>query len=157
MLIWKHDEESETLPLFHRADMIVKEWISSVNSINLSNMETHVIVGFFCGTLLIYNIEQKTVICQTKYAYQIPFIDCFYSNTVADVHYFCSAWNGAKYFTVHTYSSSKKEFKEILKYESDSEIYRVRSVMIKNKRCVVYGGETSQEFTTSTTMQKLLV
>jgi len=61
---------------------------------------------------------------------------------VADVHYFCSAWGNAKYFTVHTYSSSKKEFQEILNYESDSEIYRVRSVMIKNKRCVVYGGMT---------------
>eukprot|EP01016_Furgasonia_blochmanni_P003577 TRINITY_DN11407_c0_g1_i1.p1 TRINITY_DN11407_c0_g1~~TRINITY_DN11407_c0_g1_i1.p1 ORF type:complete len:503 (-),score=134.04 TRINITY_DN11407_c0_g1_i1:97-1605(-) len=140
MLIWKYNKQAETLEYFHKAEFPDRGFVRSVDPVHLTNTETHVIVGFNGGSLMAYCIDSKEIVCETKVTYSSPRIDVFYNNIITDVIHFSSAWFDQPYFTVHTFNSTRKEFKEVVKYDEQFKVQRVRSVIIHKKRCVVYGG-----------------
>eukprot|EP01016_Furgasonia_blochmanni_P048457 TRINITY_DN7215_c0_g2_i1.p1 TRINITY_DN7215_c0_g2~~TRINITY_DN7215_c0_g2_i1.p1 ORF type:complete len:602 (-),score=186.49 TRINITY_DN7215_c0_g2_i1:66-1823(-) len=139
MIIFKYDKVAKKLNNYHRANFANGGFVRSIDEINV-NEDKHVIVGFNGGIILLYNLDKKEKVTEFQSGHQSPRIDVFFCETPAELTYFSSAWFDKDYFTVNTYNKTTNAFAEVIKVQENFKVQRVRSVVIKGQKCVVYGG-----------------
>eukprot|EP01016_Furgasonia_blochmanni_P052743 TRINITY_DN8449_c0_g1_i7.p1 TRINITY_DN8449_c0_g1~~TRINITY_DN8449_c0_g1_i7.p1 ORF type:complete len:392 (-),score=72.67 TRINITY_DN8449_c0_g1_i7:251-1426(-) len=140
LMIWKFNHETQKLTQYYKAEFSGYGFVRSVEPVNIAEDENHVVVGFNAGQIVVYNLDSKKTLCETKTSHVSPRFDVFYNSIMKSLIHVSSAWFDQTYLTVHTINPETKEIKELLKFDEDFKIQRVKSVIIRDSKCVVYGG-----------------